>query len=250
MPNPTVMRMKRVKIGLLLTAQNTAAEPALYKMAPEGVTIHTALIPVPSSDVSAAAMPNHIKHATGEGIEKAARELLPAEVHTIIYGDLSGSFSRGLGKDLEIIDRIRSIYKVPATTPVTSGVEALKRLRVRKLSVATSYFQHENDNFKAFFEGSGFRVLSIKGLQNPVSHQNAEISQEGIYKLVKETFAPESDGIFIGCYNLPAAPVAAKIEAELKVPVVAAHSATMWKALRSVGYDEPIKGFGRILEEP
>ncbi len=242
--------MKRVKIGLLLSAQNTAAEPSLYKMAPEGVTIHTARIPVPSPDVSDAAIENYLKHVTGEGIEKAARELIPAGVHTLIYGDLSGSIARGLGKDQEIIRRIKAINNLPTTTPATAGVEALKKFGVKKLSVATSYFKYLDDKVKTFFEGNGFKVLSIDGLKNPIAHQNAEATQELIYKHVKKTFAKGSDGVFVGCYNLPVGSVSARLEEELKVPVVAAQAATMWKALRSVGYDTPVKGFGKILAKP
>ena len=49
--------------------------------------------------------------------------------------------------------------------------------------------------------------------------------------------------------NLPFAPLASKLEAELGKPVLAINAITFWHALRTNGIADRVSGFGSLLEE-
>ena len=53
----------------------------------------------------------------------------------------------------------------------------------------------------------------------------------------------------MSCTDFAALEAIPRLEAELGKPVVSSNLATFWAALRAAGWREPIKGFGRLLED-
>jgi maleate isomerase len=66
---------------------------------------------------------------------------------------------------------------------------------------------------------------------------------------LKELAALRPDAILQAGTNLAMIDLAAEAERWLGLPVVAVNAATYWQALRSNGIDDPIYGYGRLLEE-
>ena len=50
--------------------------------------------------------------------------------------------------------------------------------------------------------------------------------------------------------NLDAMAAAEALEDEIGEPVVTSHSATLWRALSLVGFQNSIRGYGMLLAEP
>ncbi len=50
------------------------------------------------------------------------------------------------------------------------------------------------------------------------------------------------------CLNTRSHTVIARLENELGVPVITSTQALLWHALRLAGIDDPIEGYGRLLE--
>jgi maleate isomerase len=73
------------------------------------------------------------------------------------------------------------------------------------------------------------------------------VSLDEVYRVVRETKLPESDGIFISCTNLRSVGAIAPLEADLGVPVVSAIQASFWDALRLAGVRDSKAGFGRLF---
>ncbi|MEM2339635.1 MAG: hypothetical protein QXW83_05495, partial [Nitrososphaerales archaeon] len=112
--------------------------------------------------------------------------------------------------------------------------EALKELSIKSVAVATPYINELNEREKLFLEECGFKVVKIKGLN---ILKNTEIGKQPSwvsYKLAKDVYTPEADGIFISCTNFRTFDILEKLEIDLNKPVVSSNSASLWLALKEL----------------
>jgi maleate isomerase len=232
----------RGRIGLMIPSSNTTMEPEFYRLAPEGVSIHTARM--------------HLVEATPEELmemerysEEAARELMDAGINILVYGCTTGSLIGGLGFDLKLISKLESLSGLPVVATARAVIEALERLKVSNIVVATPYIDSLNIKEREFLEGNGFKVLKIRGLN---IRRNLDIGRQDptvAYRLVKEVFIQEAEAVFISCTNFRTIEVIDILERELKRPVVTSNQATMWATLKKLGISESIDGYGKLLKE-
>ena len=61
---------------------------------------------------------------------------------------------------------------------------------------------------------------------------------------------PEADAVFISCTNFHCLPAIASLERQLGKPVVTSNLAGAWAALRQIGVEDPIPGYGQLLLLP
>jgi len=232
----------RGRIGLMVPSSNTTMEPEFYRLAPKGLSIHTARM--------------HLVEATPEELmemerysEEAARELMDADVNILVYGCTTGSLIGGLGFDLKLTGKLESLSGLPVVTTARAVIEALERLKASSIVVATPYIDSLNIKEKEFLEGNGFKILKIKGLNirrnTDIGRQNPTVA----YRLVKEVFIQEAEAVFISCTNFRTIEVIDILERDLKKPVVTSNQATMWATLRKLGISESIDGYGKLLKE-
>jgi len=180
-------------------------------------------------------------------IEPAALRLSDAKVDVIGFGCTSGSLFRGLGHDQEIVTRIEKATGIPAVATAGAVVDALKALKLSRISVATPYTEEINPLEKRFLEKNGLVIQKMKGLGIKDNLKIGEQSPRTVCELVKEVDTAQSDGVFVSCTNIRTIEVIGRLEEELKKPVVSSNTATLWAMLRRVKYREPIVGFGRLL---
>lgn len=60
--------------------------------------------------------------------------------------------------------------------------------------------------------------------------------------------APDADAMFLSCGGLRTLSVTTPLEAETHLPIVSSAVASAWAAMRPVGRDPTVGGFGRLLE--
>ena len=80
----------RARIGLILPSANIVLEPDFYKMAPEGITIHTTRVYLPAGTI--AGLLEMERHT-----EEAAKLIANTKPDIVAYGCTSGSFVGGAG---------------------------------------------------------------------------------------------------------------------------------------------------------
>ncbi len=232
----------RARIGLLIPSSNTTMEPEFYKMASEGVSVHTARMKL--KEVTAKALVEMEEYA-----ENAANLLRDAKVDVIVYGCTTGSLVKGVGYDLKLSAKLEEACGRPVVTAATAVVDALKKLKAKKVCVATPYIDELNEKEKAFLEGSGFQVLKIRGLGLRDNTEIGKLPPTTAYRLAKEVFTPDADCIFISCTNFRTIEIIQTLEEDLGKPVVTSNQASMWAALKKLGISFHIKGYGRLLEK-
>ena len=232
------------RVGLIVPSSNTTVEPEFGKMAPEGVTIHSARMQI--SENTLAGLREMEKDA-----ERAASLLSDADVDVVCYACTSGSFYGGIEHERELAKRLeRASRGRPVITTSQAAMAALTAFGVRRVAVATPYVDEVNEKLLRFFEQNGFDVVKLTGLQ---IIENLTVGRQGpevAYKLSKGIDSPEAEAIFISCTNFRTVEVVERLENELDKPVTSANVATFWYALRRIGLEAELGGLGRLLKMP
>ncbi len=235
----------RARIGVITPAVGMAVTADFHKIAPEGVALILAGVAQPITQDSVEQLTQ-----VGEGVVEAARRMVMPKADVILWNTSSGSFIKGHGYDLELIDRIEQATGIPTTTASTAMIEAFKKLGLKKVCLATPYVDEINEREKTFIEAHGFEVLKFKGLQLLDVGELIDVPPSRMYRLAKEVDVPEADAIFISNAGWSALDILQMLEVELGKPVLSTNQVSLWGAFRLAGIQEPVQGYGTLLHDP
>lgn len=244
----------RMKFAVVAPSTNTSVQPEYDDMRPRGVTNHFARIAIPDTKVtdddSFMVMLENIRSATEETVDVA----MSMDPGCVIMGMSAETFWDGAeGADRlhkRMVERTAGVPVIMGSTAVDAAVKAYESKvgPIRKLGILTPYAPVGDANVKRFFEDQGYEVVNIIGLK---SQSPMLIAHEDKQKL-KRTAIAVSEGVdaIIQCgTNLAFAEVAAIAEFWLEKPVIAINTATYWHALRTMGINDQMDGFGLLLSE-
>jgi maleate isomerase len=236
----------RARIGLVYIASSVVMEPECYAMAPAGVSVHTARIPVEKATVEA------LSKLAGENVAnllEATRLLATAPLHSIVFACTSGSFIGGKGYDERIMGQMREVASgLPVTTTATALLKSLQALDARRVVLATPYTSEVTERAITFLTDNGVDVLAFDylGLEDDLAI--GFTPPERTYKLVRGIDRPDADAVVISCTNLRTVAILEALEQDLGKPVISAIQASFWDGLRLAGVRERIPHYGRLLQ--
>lgn len=230
------------RIGLMVPSSNTTVEPEFYRALPPEVTLHTARL-----FLTKIAPESILKMV--EDMETQAKLLASADVDVIVLGATAPSFLTGLGYDREIIKKIEDASGKPATTTSTALVQAIKHVGARRVVLGSAYDEKVNAIAKAFLEASGVEVVAMKGLSLVDNLVVGRLGPDSAYDLARAVDRADADAIVLSCTNWRTMDAIERLERDLGKPVVSTTQASIWAALRIVGYVDSIPGYGRLLRE-
>ena len=234
----------RGRVGLITLASDTGVLPEYARLVPDGVAVYPAPIVLPRGEVTPEALAEML---AGDDLERAAELLAWADLDIIVFACTTGSLVHGIGWDRELIGRIERAGGRPATTTTTAVLAALRAVGASSLAIATPYMEALNRSERAFFEESGFRVAAIAGLGCATDAEIGRLDPQDAVALVERVDSPAADAIFVSCTNFHCLPAVASLERRFGKPVVTSNQAGAWAALRRIGVEDAIPGFGRLL---
>jgi len=241
----------RARLGLVYIASSIVMEPECYAMAPPGVSIHTARIPLDGKvDV------DHVGGLAGDDagagpLLDATRLLATAPLHSIVFACTSGSFIGGRGYDERIMARMAAVARgIPVTTTATALVAALRTLDARRVALATPYTETVTARALAFLEGHDIGIASTGCLALEDDWAIGFTEPDTVRSLACSVDRRDADAVVIACTNLRTAGVIEELEGALGKPVISANQASFWHGLRLAGFHEPVPQYGRLLRMP
>ncbi len=157
---------------------------------------------------------------------------------------------RGYEAEREIVKGWEDKYGIPVVTTGMSHSEALHGMRIQRFLGLTPYQSGINEKFAKYFTDAGFDVAAMKGIEIQFS-KRYQLSSEAIYGHLKKAFLqqPDVDGIYLlspGAWRIVDVILA---EQDLDVPIIHPVAAGVWSVLKHLRVKQPLKGFGRLLEE-
>jgi maleate isomerase len=232
----------RGKLGLLVPSTNTVMEGDFWRLAPAGVSVHTARM---RHDLALAAEERLVRMA--EHTCEVVGDLAAARVGAILYGCTSGSFFFGRERDADHCAELAQLASRPVLSTSQAMVEAARALGLRRLCVVTPYSEDLSGHLPGYLAEHGLEVLAMRSLPTNLP---AQITPEQVFDLARQAWRPDADGLFVSCTGLPILELIAPLEEDLGRPVVAANQASFWGVLGRAGLAATIKGFGELLELP
>jgi maleate isomerase len=231
----------RARIGAVGPAVGYYAKQ-FYKLAPEGVDLVFTGTPLTEDTVE------QLIHL-GDYVADAAKLIAPLRLDVIVSLSTTGSLMKGVGYDQELIKKIEDATNIPATTSSTAMLVGLRKLGIKRVSVACAYIDEVNEYVKKFLEGNGFEVPRIDGHQRLDVCDITNTTPYETYRLAKSVDMPEADGIYISCAGLDTLDIIEPLERDLGKPVLTSIQSSFWHGFRMAGVTEPIHGYGRLMLE-
>ena len=228
------------RIGLLAPSSNTTVEPEFYRALPEGVTLHTARLPITT------VTPESIGKMA-DSLDEQSKLVATADVDVIILGATAPSFLKGLGYDREVSERITRVTGKPATTTSTALLEAMKLLNISRIALGSAYSPQVNDICASFLEANGIKVVSKDGLNVIDNLQIGRLDVQTAYDLGKKVDHPDAQAVVLACTNWKSMAIVEKLEQAIGKPVLSTTQVSIWGALKKIGFKGSIPGYGRLL---
>ena len=233
----------RARIGLVVPSTNTVAEIEFWRMAPDGVTVHTSRMPfLPKRyDDPLAEMEQHVPRVLEEAVS--------AEPDVIAYG-CTASSAKG---DPEIY-RTKLCAHAGTETLTAAGalVAALGALGATRVVLVTPYPQSVNDHECEFFAGQGIEVLADESVivdeaQRELRHMSRVGTGPLVEAAVRLASRHQPDAVVLSCCDMPTLDAIPAIERATGLPVISSAQALFWQALRSTGVTDSVPTAGQLL---
>ena len=237
----------RMKFGALGPSTNTIVQPDFDDLRPVGVTNHYSRIVIPdmavASDDDFVALVNCIQDNTLQALDV----LKSCEMQYLAMGMSVATFWDGRKGAEAYLATMRDRAGVGVSCGSFAVDAALNTYKSRRIAFLSPYFPIANQHARRFFEDSGFTVVRELCLRCPSAVQIAHTTDEQCRRAILELDGDDIDAIVQIGTNLSMIRLAAAAELFLGKPVIAINTATYWHALRAVGIEDKVAGFGTLM---
>jgi maleate cis-trans isomerase len=182
--------------------------------------------------------------------QQKAAQLAGLGVNLIHIGGAPPMMVHGFAGEDRIVKDLEGKHGVPVSTSGKSQTEAMHALGIKNF-VGVTYFQENmNQIFTRYFAEAGFIVKAMEGIDVPFKDVG-RLSGEEIYAHTKKAFLkhPDAQAIYMLGSGWRLLKIVRLLEQDLQVPVIYALSCKLWDVQKKFRVREPIRGFGRLLEE-
>ena len=180
-------------------------------------------------------------------ITEVTKDILPDQkIDCVVYGCTSGTIAAGYDSIEKKIKLAKSEAKV--TTPSSAAVKALKKLKIKKISVFTPYIKDLNNDVIDFFKKENFTITSNSYFDIKNDLDIGKVDPEYLFEVLSQMDLKEADALFISCTALPAMSIIDKLEKKLNKFVLSSNQALIWDTIRSIGYNSSINGYGKLFK--
>lgn len=235
-----------IRLGVLTPSSNTALEPLTSAITSgvEGASAHFSRFKVTEIALDDRALGQF----DDSKILAAAELLADAKVDVIGWSGTSSGWL-GFDADRRLCDRIRERTGIPATTAVLALNDLLALRGIGRIAFVTPYTADVQDKIVSNYRALGIEVVAERHLGIRVNHDFASVEPEKLFALMKEVASHSPGAITTFCTNLRAAPLAARVESELGVPLLDTVSTTVWGMLRAAGANpSQVRGWGELFQ--
>jgi maleate isomerase len=189
-------------------------------------------------------------HDVLEDYKQKAAQLAALGVDLISIGGAPPMMVHGFAGEERIVKDLEAKHGIPVSTSGRSTAAAMKALGVKKFVGVTYFPDRMNQIFSRYFTEAGFDVEAMEGID--VAFKDVgRLSGEEIYKHTKKAFLKHSTAgaIYMLGSGWRLLKIVRLLEQDLGVPVVYALAAKLWDVEKQFHVREPIKNYGRLLEE-
>ena len=176
-----------------------------------------------------------------------AKNILPYEkINTVAYGCTSGTIAIGKEKIKKKIQLAKPDCYV--TTPITSAVKALKKMKIKKIAIFTPYPNTINETVFKYFNNEKIKILTFSTFNLKSDADIGKVDPNYLLKVLTTMDTGNAEALFVSCTALPVLKILNQVEKKIKKIVLSSNQTLIWDSIRSVGYKNPVEGYGKLLK--
>ena len=182
----------------------------------------------------------------GENVTEVSKDILPDEkLDCVVYGCTSGTIASGYDSIKNKINLAKPEAKV--VTPSSAAVNALRKMKVKKISIFTPYSEKLNNDVVDYFKKENFIVTSNSYFDISYDNDIAKVDPDYLFEVITKMDLGEAEAVFLSCTNLPALNIVDKLEKKLNKIVLSSNQVLIWDTLQNIKKTDPVNGFGKLF---
>jgi maleate isomerase len=180
-------------------------------------------------------------------LESVTKDILPNEkINTIAYGCTSGTIAIGKEKIKEKIQIAKPGCYI--TTPITSAIKAINKMKIKKIAIFTPYPDSVNKSVFEYFSKEKIEVLSFSSFNLDSDLEIGKVDPNYLLEVLTKMETSSAEGLFVSCTALPVLKILDQVETKIKKTVLSSNQTLIWDSIRSVGYNSPVSGYGKLFK--
>ena len=181
-----------------------------------------------------------------DDIPKVTKNILPDQkIDCVAYGCTSGTIAAGYTSILEKVNSVKPNTKV--TTPITSAMNALRALKINKLSVFTPYTNEINQSVVDYFKKENIEISELSYFDIASDLDIGKVDPQHVFETLAKIDLTKSDALFVSCTALPVLSVINELEKKINKVVLSSNQTLIWNTLKEINYDNKVEGFGELF---
>lgn len=234
-----------IRLGMLTPSSNTTLEPVTTAMLAglSDVSVHFSRFRV----TEIALTQDALAQFDNAPILAAAALLAHAKVEAIAWNGTSAGWL-GFSADERLCQQIGAATGIHAGTSMLALNEILVATGVRRIGLVTPYIAPIQNRLIANYTKLGIACVAEPGLGIQDNFAFAAVPDEILIAMTRAVAAHKPDAIAVICTNLRFAPLVARLEQELGLPIYDTIATAVWKSLKLAAIDPArVCGWGRLF---
>ena len=181
-----------------------------------------------------------------DDIPDVAKDILPDQkLDCVAYGCTSGTIAAGYQSIFEKVNSVKPNTKV--TTPITSAINAMKSLNIKKLSIFTPYTNEINQSVINYFEKENIEIDELSYFDIASDLDIGKVDPQYLFDSLSKIDISKSDALFISCTALPVLSLITELEKKINKVVLSSNQTLIWDTLKEINYNNKVEGFGELF---
>ena len=181
-----------------------------------------------------------------DDIPKVTRDILPDQkLDCVAYGCTSGTIAAGYSSIFEKVNLVKPNTKV--TTPITSAVNALKSLKIKKISIFTPYTDEINQSVINYFTKENVEITELSYFDIASDLDIGKIDSQYLFDVLSKIDFKNSDALFVSCTALPVLSIIEELEKKINKIILSSNQTLIWDTLKEIKYNNKVEGFGELF---
>ena len=162
-----------------------------------------------------------------DDIPKVTKDILPDQkLDCVAYGCTSGTIAAGYTSIYEKVNSTKPNTKV--TTPITSAINALKALKINKLSVFTPYTDEINQSVINYFKKENIEITGLTYFDIASDLDIGKVNPDHLFDVLSKIDLLNSDALFVSCTALPVLSIIKDLEKKMNKIVLSSNQTLIW----------------------
>ena len=181
-----------------------------------------------------------------DDIPKVTEDILPDQkLDCVAYGCTSGTIAAGYQSIHDKVNSTKPNTKV--TTPITSAINALKSLKIKRLSIFTPYTDEINQSVINYFKKENIEIDGLSYFDIASDIDIGKVDPQHVFDTLTKINLTKSDALFVSCTALPVLSIIKDLEKKMGKVILSSNQTLIWDTLKQINFKNEVVGYGELF---